>query len=148
MRLKCCWRCSCSTNLKKPSAIAFAVCWLKVTGWPASTFLNCLVAAPLAAVCSVVAPLAAVCSVEAPRPVLCRSISCTAVTSTASARFLAGNAKSTRCLTTMASDANAQSLAARSAAVCTSSREGLSMSSLTCCRLRCSTIHSCSCLYV
>ena len=169
MRLKCCWRCSCSTNLKKPSAIVFAVCWLNVTRRSASPFLNCffgLLACSVAAlmaslrpsacllspssssVCSVAAPLAAVCSVAAPRPVLCTSISSSAVTSAASARLCAGNAKSTRCLTTMPSDANAQSLAARSAAVCTNSREELSTSSLGCCCLRRSMITCCNCLYV
>ena len=149
MPLKCCWRCSCTTNLKKLSAIACAVSWLKVTSCVSSSFflnrfiglLSCSVAALLGAlpVCVLSSPM-----LRLPPPANAPF----AVNYAAFARFFGGNANSMRCFTTMPSDANAQSFAARSSTVRTSSREELSAASLRCCSLRRSMIHSCSCLYV
>ena len=132
MPLKCCWRCSCSTNLKKLSAIAFAVCWLKTTSYVSfrrvsSCCFNCFVVHWLPAAAEAVF----------------------AVISAAFARFCDGNAKSMRCLTTMPSDAKARSLAVRSSTVPTSSQEERAPSSLRCCSLLLrSMMNCCSWMYV
>ena len=128
MRLRCCWRCSCTTNLKKLSAIACAVSLLKVTSCVASSFfLNRFFGS-----------LAGSDAADAPFP----------VTPAAFARFFDGSANSIRCFTATPSDANARSLSARSSAVPTSSQEELAPSSLCCCSLLRSTMNYCSCLYV